>query len=82
MLGIAELEGRAGVAEIVLSIYPAPPDVMRTQAAAVKAAMARQAPGQARIVGVHLEGPFLNPLMAGALDAPRSSRRRKGRCGS
>ena len=25
--------------------------------------------GQARIAGVHLEGPFLNPLMAGALDA-------------
>ena len=56
------------MSEIVLSIYPAPLDVMRGQTAAVKAAMARQCAGQARIIGVHLEGPFLNPLMAGALD--------------
>src|SRR5208283_2138649 len=68
MLKIAEIQGRAGVSEIMLSIYPAPPDVMRGQTAAVKAAMARQGAGQARIIGVHLEGPFLNPLMAGALD--------------
>ena len=68
MLRIAEIQGRAGVSEIVLSIYPAPLDVMRGQTAAVKAAMARQCAGQARIIGAHLEGPFLNPLMAGALD--------------
>ncbi|MGD0488566.1 MAG: amidohydrolase family protein [Syntrophorhabdales bacterium] len=68
MLRIAEIEGGAGVSEIMLSIYPAPLDVMRGQTAAVKAAMARQGAGQARIIGVHLEGPFLNPLMAGALD--------------
>jgi N-acetylglucosamine-6-phosphate deacetylase len=41
---------------------------MRAQTAAVKAAMARQGAGQARIIGAHLEGPFLNPAMAGALD--------------
>ncbi len=68
LLRIAEIEGAAGAAEIMLSIYPAPPDVMRGQAAAVKAAMARQGAGQARIIGAHLEGPFLNPAMAGALD--------------
>ncbi len=68
MLRIAEAQGRAGVSEIVLSIYSAPTDAMRGQIAAVKAAMARQRAGQARIVGAHLEGPFLNPLMAGALD--------------
>lgn len=72
MLRIAEIQGGAGVSEIVLSIYSAPPDVMRGQVAAVKAAMARQGERQSanasRIVGAHLEGPFLNPLMAGALD--------------
>jgi N-acetylglucosamine-6-phosphate deacetylase len=68
MLRIAEIQGGAGVSEIMLSIYSAPLDVMRGQTAAVKAAMARQGAGQARIIGVHLEGPFLNPAMAGALD--------------
>jgi N-acetylglucosamine-6-phosphate deacetylase len=68
MLRIAEIHGGAGVSEVVLSIYPAPLDVMRGRMAAVKAAMARQSAGQARIIGAHLEGPFLNPLMAGALD--------------
>lgn len=69
LLRIAELEGKAGVSEIVLSIYSGPLETMRVQTTAVKAAMARQAPGQARILGAHLEGPFLNPSMAGALDA-------------
>jgi N-acetylglucosamine-6-phosphate deacetylase len=69
ILRIAEIEGAAGVSEIVLSIHSARPDVMRARAGAVKSAMAQQMPGQARIAGVHLEGPFLNPVMAGALDA-------------
>ncbi|MGD0232654.1 MAG: hypothetical protein ABSC19_20260 [Syntrophorhabdales bacterium] len=68
MLGIAGLQGLAGVGEIILSIYSGPLDVMRGQMAAVKAAMGRQGAGQARILGVHLEGPFLNPAQCGALD--------------
>ncbi len=69
MLRIAEIQATAGVSEIVLSVYPAAPEVMRAQTAAVKAAMALQGAGHERIIGAHLEGPFLNPLMAGALDA-------------
>jgi N-acetylglucosamine-6-phosphate deacetylase len=90
VLRIAEIEGHAGVAGIVLSIYSAPIDSMRQQMAVVRRAMERQSlpsntshsypsveekPGMgnktrsARILGVHLEGPFLNPTMAGALDS-------------
>jgi len=68
MLGIAKAHGLAGVAEIVLSLYPAPIEIMRKRMAAVEAAMRRNLRGQARIAGVHLEGPFLNPAACGALD--------------
>jgi len=68
MLAIAKAHGLAGVAEIVLSLYPAPIEIMRKRMAAVEAAMRRNLRGQARIAGVHLEGPFLNPAACGALD--------------
>jgi N-acetylglucosamine-6-phosphate deacetylase len=69
MLRIAGIQGGAGVSAVLLSIYPGPARAMREQMAAVKTAMARQAPGsRARILGVHLEGPFLNPARCGALD--------------
>lgn len=112
ILSIAEMEGTEGVAQILLSIYPAPIPVMRRHMAAVKEAMKRQKaqsslersasrveaadtcvsqPGMdnkagvgegsttpspftrlpARILGVHVEGPFLNPTRCGALD-PRT----------
>jgi N-acetylglucosamine-6-phosphate deacetylase len=68
---IAEVHGKAGVDEIILSIFPAPIDEMRNSMAAVRDAMDAQAGarGAARILGIHLEGPFLNPAYAGALDA-------------
>lgn len=77
ILRIAECEGAAGVSGVLPSIYPGPIPVMRRQMAAIKEAMERQkrpaagdlSPVPARILGVHLEGPFLNPMMAGALDA-------------
>ncbi|HXW69567.1 MAG TPA: hypothetical protein VEJ88_08140, partial [Dissulfurispiraceae bacterium] len=46
--------------------------VMRRQMDAVRKAMERQKTGadsQSKIIGVHLEGPFLNPFHCGALDA-------------
>jgi N-acetylglucosamine-6-phosphate deacetylase len=90
VLRIAEIEGHAGVAGIVLSIYSAPTDSMRQQMGVVRRAMERQTVQSntshsypsveersemgngelsARILGVHLEGPFLNPTMAGALNS-------------
>ena len=72
ILAIAAAHGSLGVAEIVLAIYPAAIKVMRKHMDAVRRAMERQkdmADTQARIIGVHLEGPFLNPLQCGALDA-------------
>jgi N-acetylglucosamine-6-phosphate deacetylase len=81
MLKIAEAHGHAFVSAILLSIYPGPIEAMRDQIAAVKEAMDRQGstpiaantPAQtgaaAAILGVHLEGPFLNPARSGALDA-------------
>ncbi len=80
MLKIAEHQAHAGVSGLVLSIYPGPVGAMRDQIAAVKEAMDRQGstleparsgprPGApATILGVHLEGPFLNPARSGALD--------------
>ena len=72
ILAIAAKQASLGVAEIVLAIYPAPIKTMRGQMDAVRKAMERQkdmADTQSRISGVHLEGPFLNPLQCGALDA-------------
>lgn len=68
---IAEVHGKAGVDGIILSVYPGPLAEMRSSMAAVGEAMETQAGtrGAARIAGVHLEGPFLNPAYAGALDA-------------
>jgi N-acetylglucosamine-6-phosphate deacetylase len=73
ILKIAEIHGSYGVSAIVPTIYPAPVDAMRAQIGAVKKAMEVQGGtgkgvGDAKILGVHLEGPFLNPLRPGALD--------------
>jgi len=80
ILGIAEVQGRIGVSEIVLSVYSGAIEVMRGQMAAVEGAMKEQsaasvagcgASGTAEaavILGIHLEGPFLNAAQCGALD--------------
>ena len=72
ILAIAATHGFLGVAAIVPAIYPAAIKVMRKHMDVVRKAMERQkamADTQSRIIGVHLEGPFLNPLQCGALDA-------------
>jgi N-acetylglucosamine-6-phosphate deacetylase len=84
---IAEIEGKAGVSEILLSVYSGPIEVMRQQMETVRQAINRQEESfsvehilregsrvearelPARILGVHLEGPFLNPHAGGALDS-------------
>lgn len=75
ILAIAEIHGRYGVDAIILTLYPSPIDTMRTQMEAIGRAVTRQQSSvssekrQAAIVGVHLEGPFINPLRCGSLDA-------------
>jgi N-acetylglucosamine-6-phosphate deacetylase len=69
------------VSEIVLTVYPSAINTMRENMLAIKKAMEQQkiprrhvgsgfkpAPAS-RIIGVHLEGPFLNSSKCGALDA-------------
>lgn len=78
VLRIAALHGRAGTAAILPTIYPGPIGAMRMNMEAVRLAMEAQSvrtgsvrPGEsgpAKILGVHLEGPFLNPARCGALD--------------
>ncbi|MBF0345847.1 MAG: amidohydrolase family protein [Nitrospirae bacterium] len=74
ILKIAELHAQNGVGMIIPTIYAAEIDVMRLHVMTVKKAMELQASSEktsiseAKILGVHLEGPFLNPEMCGALN--------------
>jgi len=73
ILKIAEIHGRYSVSEIIPTIYPAQIEKMRENMEAVKKAMEMQKSGfgvgLSRIIGIHLEGPFLNHLKSGALDS-------------
>jgi len=71
ILRLAEIEESHGISAIIPTIYPASIEEMRSNMEAVKRAMEMQALGRrgAVILGVNLEGPFLNPSFAGALDA-------------
>ncbi len=67
ILQMANIHGERGTAAILPTIYPGSIESMRDNMAAVQRAMAAQREG-ARILGVYLEGPFLNPERAGSLD--------------
>jgi N-acetylglucosamine-6-phosphate deacetylase len=67
VLRIAGVHGERGTSAIVPTLYPASLEVMRDNMSAVQRAMAVQRDGS-RILGVHIEGPFLNPERAGSLD--------------
>ncbi|GER94541.1 N-acetylglucosamine-6-phosphate deacetylase [hot springs metagenome] len=75
ILQIAEIMGSQGISEIIPTIFPATINVMRANLAVIKKAMElqktedRSQKTEAKIIGVHLEGPFLNPLKCGALNA-------------
>jgi len=69
ILEIARFHGLIGVSHIVPTIYPSSIEQMRAEMDLVRRAMRQQREtSSAWIVGVHLEGPFLNPKMSGALD--------------
>jgi N-acetylglucosamine-6-phosphate deacetylase len=67
ILQVAGIHGQRGTSAILPTVYPASVDLMRENMAAIRRAMAAQRDG-ATILGVHLEGPFLNPERAGSLD--------------
>ena len=78
ILRMAEIHGSHGVSEILPAIYPAAIRVMRENIDAVKRAMVKQESDlqisygkkrSAKIAGLHIEGPFLNPGRCGALAA-------------
>lgn len=82
ILRMAEIQASCGVSAIVPTIYPDSIEVMRQNIMAVKMAMEMQkAEGGAnsaclqdrlncaKILGVHLEGPFLNSSKCGALES-------------
>lgn len=82
ILKIAEIHGRHGVSSIVITLYPSETDNMRRTMALIKEVMACQkllpkhdnlqepssSQAPAEIVGVHLEGPFLNKNKCGSLN--------------
>ena len=75
ILKIAEIHGSYGISEIILSIYPSTIKIMRQHMETVKKAIDKQRSipkiqhaTHTTIIGVHLEGPFLNPEKSGSLD--------------
>lgn len=66
---LATLAKDSGVSAILPAIYPAPIEQMREQMAAVREALEHRGAGESEMLGVCLEGPFLNPLRGGALDS-------------
>ena len=67
ILRMAEIHGKHRTSAILPTIYPATIETMRENMAAVRRAMDVQREG-ARILGVHVEGPFLNPERAASMD--------------
>ena len=71
ILKIAEIQGSLGVSEIIPTVYSSSIRTMRGNMHAIKKAMQKQKNMEgksARIIGIHLEGPFLNSSKCGALD--------------
>jgi N-acetylglucosamine-6-phosphate deacetylase len=75
ILRIAELHGSRGISEIMLAVYPSQIKTMRedmeTISKSIRMQKEREETGikEARIMGLYLEGPFLNPSRCGSLDA-------------
>ncbi|MBI3592375.1 MAG: amidohydrolase family protein, partial [Nitrospirae bacterium] len=73
ILKIAEIQSSHGVSEIIPTIYPATIKVMSENMEVVRKAMDIQKSAgrsqEAKIIGLHLEGPFLNFSKCGALNA-------------
>jgi len=71
ILEVARMHGEKGVHGIVLSVYPGALENMRADMEVIRQAIEvqeKEGAGMSRILGVHLEGPFLSPERAGALN--------------
>lgn len=69
ILRMAALHGKAGTGAIMPTVYPGSIKKMRFHIQAIAEAMeGKRDKGSARVLGAHVEGPFLNPVMCGALD--------------
>jgi N-acetylglucosamine-6-phosphate deacetylase len=67
ILQMANIHGERGTSVLLPTVYPGTIEAMRESMTAIRCAMTAQRSG-ARIQGIHLEGPFLNPERAGSLD--------------
>ena len=63
---IAALHARHGTTSLLATTMTAPLDDITAALQAIAAAMAAPRPGAARVLGVHLEGPWINPGKLGA----------------
>ncbi len=73
ILSMARVHATAGTVAILPTVYSGPISEMRKSLKAINTAMQLQGKSKsrrlgARILGAHLEGPFLSPLRCGALD--------------
>jgi N-acetylglucosamine-6-phosphate deacetylase len=66
ILKMAMLYAKAGTAAFLPTIYSGTIPQMRKNMEAVRAAMGMQRAGASMILGLHIEGPFLNPVRCGA----------------
>jgi N-acetylglucosamine-6-phosphate deacetylase len=67
LAGMARALARCGTTAFQPTLFPRAPDRLGDEASRVWAAASALGVGCARAVGLHLEGPFVNPRAAGAL---------------
>lgn len=63
---MARFHARNGTTALLATTVTAPADALRAAMRGIAAVVARPEPGAARVLGAHLEGPFISPQMLGA----------------